>query len=362
MVGGSIPSGAITNMDNNAWTWIFFLASMAAVPPIIWKTLKKFPAPVKLLVIWCLWSGLLTFMSPVVPFPEVQTIMAIASIRGVVVLLMCLFLQQKFWNNWWDANWKKIILYAGCLELFLCTLGPHIHAGLMRASTMSSCFFAATIALVPQWAWFLWVAAILYLGGATAKIILAAQLLAYLFCIKRLRWYVASFSAVLVAAGTYALSQFQGESWLSRLQHWELFGRFYLENPRIWVQGVGIGTQEWMGYLVQRFSHHLWYAPLPWIVDGHPRSPLSATSAQEFFREMHNDWFQIGFELGAVGLSLALITGAALLAYAYKYSKKNFIVLCGFAAWMCFYHPLHAPLSIFLFVCLLKRGSCEIRS
>lgn len=84
-----------------------------------------------------------------------------------------------------------------------------------------------------------------------------------------------------------------------------------------WVTlGVGPGTYMWYALI----SRHFVLAP-------------------NYFIQMHSDWLQILWELGAVGLSLSLLAFGKAIQNAWN----NIPVLCGLmgsAAFAMTYHPL----------------------
>lgn len=122
-----------------------------------------------------------------------------------------------------------------------------------------------------------------------------------------------------------------------RIPMWTAYYEFVTKEANQWI-GTGLGSfYEWAPFLY--------------------KDKLSATQ-EVVYTFAHNDYLQILFELGWIGLGLVLVT-QALALYKLRHAPLYFNMLVGFFTCMIFYSPLQFLLSGLLLVAILKRGSFE---
>lgn len=226
----------------------------------------------------------------------------------------------------WFKKWKKTLIPLAVIE---CLLLWKYGYGLQNAISFDGAFLAAMIPFMPPLGMLAIFALAVKIRGATAFLIMGAQLLAYLRFTKR-KIPMALGLLALAAVAWYS----QGDKIFNdseRLQTWyRSIGFIYKAHGLI--QGAGIGTFYWIGPTLQRFHGDL-------------------------FMHMHNDWLQCLFEAGIIGLSLMVVFYCRLLWRA-RDSARTFIALVGVGAFGLTYYPLHFFPSA-LFICFLVREALE---
>lgn len=199
-------------------------------------------------------------------------------------------------------------------------------------------FDTALIALYLPFAgpWLAWVSLLTILThhGTTAYL----MLLGYVLVISRRRWeYNIVFWVALPAIAGLAYLQ-QNSPWFDsseRLEHWARAVEFTLPSKFFVVCGVGPGSFTWSSGLMNNFI-----AP--------------------FFIDLHNDWLQIYFELGLVGLGLSL-WGAVATFWRVRHSLMLCEAVVGLAIFMATYHPFRHFPSLILSLTIIKLASEPIK-
>jgi O-antigen ligase len=109
-----------------------------------------------------------------------------------------------------------------------------------------------------------------------------------------------------------------------RLRMWAAYMDWWLANASPWF-GAGPGSFNWIG-------------------------PLTFMDEYQYYW-MHNDWLQILFEYGIIGLALSL---AILVKLLRSKDPRIQTFTVGVAAVMCFYSPLHLiPVQLLICLCIL---------
>lgn len=320
------------------WNWVYLLIGGWACIHFTIKNRFRY-TPATLLLGWILLSAMFHICSPRV-FLDADLILSRSAARaGIAFLIGLWFVRQNF--HWVHEKWREIVATIGIFDIVGYTA---FQTPLLGAPTISSCYLAASITVVPRYMLAIWIPVIIYYGGSTAKAILIAQGLLWIYNRgwKKTFWFTSSFVG---ACAVNFVNQFREASFTSRLEHWEMFWNYWFKAKFI-VQGFGLGSMEWLGFLIQRKVHHMWHAPLPWL------SPLSKASATEYFREVHSDWYQILLELGVVGFVLSVLVFVRFFKNA---SKEIRYPLIAFAVWGLTYHPLHIPFSAFFLLLVLRQ-------
>lgn len=176
--------------------------------------------------------------------------------------------------------------------------------------------------------------AIGYTGGRTAMVVMSACAFAYFLQKKRV------FVACII--GSFVLligAQFSNESKMfdsPRLNVWPYFMNIYWKYFDPWI-GSGIGTFQWIGPLAQQKEQvflknglHLW---------------------------MHNDYLQVLFETGIIGLTLMMATVFDCLKRSWK-NRELFVTVIATLATMLTYYPFHWFITQ-VWACLLIRCCYE---
>lgn len=163
--------------------------------------------------------------------------------------------------------------------------------------------------------------------GSTVFFVLALQLGAFLLMVGSWRWLV---PAVIVILG-YGYMREGANLYTSpdRVDEWIKIMGWWWSNANIWV-GTGSGTFMWLGPAIQNRADNL-------------------------FTWMHNDWLQIIFEQGIIGITLTMWL---LMECLYKARNRPWLVssIAGVCFAMVTQFPLRFPLTI-LFVLLLIHAS-----
>ena len=149
---------------------------------------------------------------------------------------------------------------------------------------------------------------VLLSGSSTGLVALIVGCVSLLLAMKQYRTF-------FVVAGLFVISCVT-HKWdpNGRLELWEVAMNWWEANANPWL-GVGSGAFEYVGIF---------------LPDAHGTR----------YRFMHNDFMQLTFDTGLIGLCLfvAMITNALIRAFKYP---EIFASLCAFCACSMFYFPLH---------------------
>lgn len=100
-----------------------------------------------------------------------------------------------------------------------------------------------------------------------------------------------------------------------RTSLWVHYMQWWNENVNPWV-GSGLGSFEWIGLM------------------------LAPSGREARFYLLHNDWLQILFETGWIGLILSVITFSWIAVKLYA-DERKFILWCTFGVLAITYYPYH---------------------
>lgn len=220
-------------------------------------------------------------------------------------------------------HWKKAAVLLAVYETCALLVKGY---GLMLAPSFDASLIAMILPLAHPVLMFFFVIAIIKAKGATAALILFAQLIGMAF--NRRAKIKAKLSIALFAISLMVVTQgaaiMQGTG---RVQAWQRFFEWWGRENHQWL-GTGQGTFIWLGPYLDGFKGVI-------------------------FLHMHNDWLQLLFEGGIVGLSLGVVYFIWLLSHAIK--KRFWVtVLFGCAACMMTYHPWHFVPSILFMLCVAR--------
>ena len=265
-----------------------------------------------------LWFYTLTYCLYLVEYPKLHfglantAYQASAGATFISVLLL----------GWFAVNHPRIIKsalpYILLIECLLLSFGGD---GLMSARSFDLAFLALCVPIAGLGLAIWSVVLILINHGATAQLILIAQLFAVALKYKRFRPYFLTGVIVLVTVaylhsyGAYFDGGERLHKWRQMLSIWKSSGSYVLF-------GVGPGTFTW-----QSMAADNWVQP-----------------SYKYFLWMHSDWLQILFELGLVGFTLAVATFYRAVKLAWS-KPRLLAAVFGAAAFGLTYYPLHFALS-----------------
>lgn len=296
---------------------------------------------------WVLFSAILIIEFPYFPFGMANRAFQATAGQTVVEagLIPILFLLlkdstiSKLWKVFQIVALVKIVLiwvYGFCTPEI-----PYFTWLSEPGAVISSSFDCALLALyfpfAPWWLRVLILPTIAFHHGTTALTILAAELLAWVIAgdrpsrmRPRLAWRIGVFSGAiavfLLLAGLHSNSHlFDGGE---RLGLWKKMMTYWCTMWQMQVFGIGAGSFMWISFAIDKF-----------------KMPM--------FQTMHNDWLQILWEYGAIGLFLAIATFIRACRNVWK-DITLLMGVFGAGAFGFTYHPLQYFPSVFL-LCLIFR-------
>lgn len=189
------------------------------------------------------------------------------------------------------------------------------------AQSMNTALIALYIPFAPPWLVGASLLTIFTHHGSTAQmIVIAYALLAF----PKLWW--------CVVPGILGVAYFHSNGpWLDgsdRLLHWQKYMTWWAQDWRQVLVGTGPGSFQWLAPSIDE-----WQGPL--------------------FLFMHNDWLQILFELGVIGLALAV--RFIYKALRHSISREERAAIIGACVFACTYSPLRFFLPAFLIALIFNR-------
>lgn len=278
--------------------------------------------PLGLAWAYYLLSAAFTFMAvwehhdgPIGPILDISTGQAFA-------LLLALPLPFLLWPGLRLRHWSLFFVTAALAEGVGILSGSYdLFVG--GAPGFGSAYIAAAFPLA-RWPFQLFLLAPIWKAhGATAFMILGVQLLVYAWLHRHRFWPLLGVS--LLAGVGYFTQGHELYQDPQRLAMWRAFTDWWWHHANIWV-GTGVGTFQWLGPEIQAWTPPLW-----------------------FF--LHNDWLQLLFETGIIGLLLAVGIFGWTLTRARTTLKPT---VAGLGAFMLTFAPLHFFLPAFFIVCILN--------
>lgn len=295
----------------------FFAISLTAVMWVFkWNKFLSFPAQL-------LWGYVLVWGLYLLEYPAPHFAPFTASFQSQAgqVVAECVFIPLLVMMNFKLIG--RLIPYAAA---FACAATWLNMPGFLNAPSFNSAFAAASFMLTPWWVKPIIAVTVIAHHGSTAMAILGVQVFAYTLFDKKL-WPVTALILAMLGAAAWAKSGalFDGGD---RLTHWHTYMSFWAKEPRWVVLGVGPGTFTYMAAMLDQFK-----APL--------------------YLQMHSDWLQILWELGAVGFGLAVWVFTDAVKRAWKEPDLLTSIL-GVGVFALTYHPLRylpsALLTAWIFV------------
>lgn len=249
-------------------------------------------------------------------------------------------------------TFKRLFLMFGlaCCFMSWFPVGFWAYENTLMTPTLMSTFLILLLPIAFEMKEFsllgVYLVTILFQGGYTSALALWVMVLAYLsFSIGR--WVVGLGLTGLSMGALYALfGHWQGDRWLAkgneRFGVWKLIWNWFWENPFHWF-GMGAGT----GYQL-----------IPWI----QKSADPSSEQRGLFVYLHSEPLQCLFELGIVGLSLALLIYFRSLVQMYRAKRMHefaFLAALGVSSLTMpiLRHDTTAFLAIFQLHLILKKGA-----
>lgn len=184
---------------------------------------------------------------------------------------------------------------------------------------------------------FVWLAfplfTILVTKGVTAYVILAAEVFVYMLLQRRYLWAILSAATVIgVGAGVAGFLE-PGRFWFvgDRVNAWKMFLEWWMEEAS-WTFGTGTGSLEWLAYKIQK-----------------------TPGDTGFFTIMHNEYIQVLFEQGIIGV---VLFGAVWIRGLKRSLEKPwlFLSMVGSSVAMASQFPLRFFLSQITFALLIMES------
>lgn len=200
--------------------------------------------------------------------------------------------------------------------------------GFLINSSMNSSFIACTMAFCQLWLLPVFLSAV-FCAKASVPIAVAATVLLFRFAKRKQIIY-----AVLIAIGTIYLGYHLDKDFLNgsgRFENWKASMIYWTQNINKWIGG-GSGTYRFSGSVITEQRKI--------VQDLRMQAGL-------VWGTMHNEFLQVVFESGYIGITSVAI----LLGHAFWYCRKNsavFSALAGYCVFSFFNMPLrYVPTALF---------------
>lgn len=305
------------------WRIHLFVGACACIAAVAFRLKDK---PLALLWAYALGSAAATALAPWTRFEGDMGVLLDISTAQAFAFLLLFPLPLLIWGNKLGQHWRKLLTCAGLAECLLFWSGEY-SLFINKAPAMGAAFVACLVPVAVTRSWLissLFFLMVVAARGSTGYLILGAQLLTSVWTArsKRMRITYGLCILLILAAGvvTQGTGLFQEAS---RLPMWKAAVAWWNLHGNLWF-GTGAGTFFWLGPKMAEFQPPLW-----------------------FF--LHNDWLQILFELGIIGLALSF----GVFLQTLKRAGSLAPVVMGGAAYMLTFSPWHFFWSALLFIALL---------
>lgn len=304
---------------------------------LVWR---KWGAPEALLVLYTLISAGIMYQSNLPLWGQVQMRIegSSAVTHGKIVLGCLLALTYDKWRHLWQKAFTVLIMVDALLLLMF-------GYGIFNASSLDAAIIACAmpmILLTINW-WeptkimyaLLPAAAILRTASSTSYFVLLGCLIG--FALIKGKWKQVTLAIIVVTTIGYLMNGDQLLNSSRRVYHWTYIMEFWWTNMNHWL-GAGIGSFDWLG----------------------PASQMLRGQKTELFMWMHNDYLQLLYEGGFIGLLLGLAVWVKTIIKSWKSSPPwVFITLCGLSVCMLSYYPMHFFLSQTFMLAVMLEARCE---
>ncbi len=287
-----------------------------------------------LVVTWAyfLLRALMVFENPIAEFPRLGTQLDQTSGQAfaqlLVIPLAVLLMPKNIFKHWINFFSIFALVDSGLLAIF--------GYGLMNASSFDAGMIMVILPLLQPIVIVICLVCLLFsFHLATAIVVFVSQLGASAMRDSR-HTALKIYTGILILLAAYAfLPQVHHFDSSHRLDAWQRFFEWWMKNAS-WTFGTGTGTFQWLGPLIDG------------LLDG---------KTGEMFIQMHNDWFQVLFEGGAIGFAFVAMSYIDLVIRSWKQGRL-FVAVIGLGVFCLTYHPLRFFPSA-LFICCLIRAVME---
>ena len=305
------------------------------------KLFKRFGFWAASLTLYCLFSSLVLFQIKIDFYDHFSDKIRIVGAETFAKLIAFSFMALAFykWRKYW-ARFFELFILLNCIIVIIKGYG------FFNASSFDAAIIACSIPFIwlrPDWkveknlfyliaSVLLPIVAIIRTGqSATAYFILLGILIAYAFKKKIKTPFIFAFLIFLIAF------YFNGEMLFNssrRVEYWkEVFSWHDIWISKIY--GSGIGSFEWLG----------------------PLSQINITGRNSGLTlQMHNEFLNLYYEGGFVGLFLGVMVWAEIGIKSYLKSNWEFLTFAALSVCMLSYHPLHFSFSEFFILAF----ACEV--
>ncbi len=298
-----------TQVDRGIWGYGVYVVTLLALALIISRHLKAIGPLATALWLYVAMRALYIVECPVTLFGDVNNVFVSTAgqclAEVILIPLAVLSLSEKGIDWFWRLARLAVVIEMACIW-------SH-HSGLLIAQSFGSAFIALCLPFMPLWIIVPAVITILTHHGSTAYLVLIAEILALALRSKRFRWYAVIAIPTFLGASYAHTTTHSFDSW-ERIAAWKRFMGFWWGHG-YWVRafGIGPGSFMWMSMVIDDF-----------------KNPI--------FLHMHSDWQQIPWELGILGLILALGTWASAVMRSWE-NPRVLAAVFGTAAFCTTYHP-----------------------
>lgn len=287
------------------WHLSVFIGCVFIIWAAIWN-LKMLATEAKILWIYLLTQAIYYFEYPAAHFGLYDTAFQAQAAQvfaeALIIPIGALFFSKRIF---------QILPFVILYELVCIWLKRD---GLMIAASFDTTFCALAIPFLPWWMIYAVVMTALTHHGSTALVVIGAQLFAFAVKDKRLISLFLGASMILFTAAkwhSYGMGFIDGESRIAVYKKSLDFLTFHKE----WIPlGVGPGSFIWTSLLMSNFQGGLWM-------------------------QMHSDWLQIFWELGAVGFLLVILALTRSIRTAWD-TPQLLAAIFGCVASCLTYHPM----------------------
>lgn len=136
--------------------------------------------------------------------------------------------------------------------------------------------------------------------------------------------------------------------------YWKMFKRGFAYADRLDIWHLGI-SQWWKHDLFTGQGIGSWFVWIPRLQAKYQIQTGGSFATATFFTTAHNDYVQVLFETGLIGLILLLWVIVESLYRASSRSDQEFYTLLGMAIFAFFFFPLEMPALTVLWIFLIQR-------
>jgi len=305
---------------NDIWREFNFYGLLVAVAVIGFYFYRKVGFILSATWTYFLWRGLFGFQNPAVPALKnlglvLDQAMGQAFSQLIVIPLAVFCLPEKLFRHW-----KLGFLIFGVINgILLMTKGY----GFFNAHSFDAAMIVQLMPFAPPLLILVFMVMVFSApNGATAFLMLSSYGLALALHVRRFRWHLVFAVGLGILGAAFFLPFVHGFNSTGRIPAWIRFFNWWQDNAS-YLFGTGTGSFLWIGPYIDEFKGNV-------------------------FLQMHNDWLQVLFEGGFVGLGLAAASWFYLLYHSWS-RPRLFLATVGLGVFALTYHPLRFfPSALFI--------------